>query len=150
MDVDKKKERDRRWRENNPEKAREGYRRRQARYLETHRDDVNQRKRERRKDPEFTAREVDYNRNRRRELKRQVYELLGDVCTHCGFTDIRALQIDHIKGGGKKSRQEQKAYTTMYRDVLRNPTPYQLLCANCNWIKRVENRELGKAAQYDN
>jgi len=150
MYSDKKKERDRRWRENNLEKAREGNRRRQARYTERHRDEINERKRERRQNPEIRQQAVDYGRNRRRALKQQVYELFGNKCCHCGFSDQRALQIDHINGGGKKSRQEQKAYATMYRDILINPTPYQLLCANCNWIKRWENRELGKAAQYDN
>lgn len=29
----------------------------------------------------------------------------------------------------------------MLRRVLTNSSEYQLLCANCNWIKRSENNE---------
>jgi len=128
----------------------EGNRRRQASYYARHRDEVLQRKRERRQSPEVRQQETDYNRNRRRATKQQVHDLYDNKCARCGFSDARALQIDHIEGGGRKERADDKAYITMYLRILKNPAPYQLLCANCNWIKRIENRELGKAAQYDN
>lgn len=75
-----------------------------------------------------------------RELK-EIYRMkvvvkLGSKCLHCGFSDSRALQIDHVNGGGK---QEMKTinrlafYKRVFEDVYGK---YQLLCANCNWIKR--------------
>lgn len=68
-------------------------------------------------------------------------EFLGDKCTKCGFKDWRALQIDHIDGGGT---QQTKGWSQsrLFEDVRSNPQKYQLLCANCNSIKRIENNEL--------
>ncbi len=65
------------------------------------------------------------------------------LCVRCGFTDIRALQIDHINGGGVQELKVVSSTDRVYRAILKNPdkTKYQILCANCNWIKRVENRE---------
>lgn len=78
--------------------------------------------------------------------KQKIFELLGGEngvrCFRCGFEDIRALQIDHKFGGGlvewKQVRQNRIA---LYKLIRANPIAYQLLCANCNWIKRFENGE---------
>lgn len=76
-------------------------------------------------------------------IRQKIIDKYGGVCVRCGFSDIRALQVDHIKGGGKK---HIKSFTnnprTYYKFVLRDETGmFQLLCANCNWIKRYENKE---------
>jgi len=70
-------------------------------------------------------------------------DLLGNKCQKCGFNDERALQFDHINGGGVK---EKKSMTTNYykhiiNSILNKEKKFQLLCANCNWIKRFENKE---------
>ena len=58
--------------------------------------------------------------------------VLGRKCVRCGFDDIRALQIDHINNDGYKENRVK-----MYHKILRGDTEgYQVLCANCNWIKR--------------
>ena len=76
------------------------------------------------------------------DLRKAVVSLYGAVCAHCGFTDIRALQLDHKFGNGAYERKKLKlAGSSLYRRVLQNPDEYQLLCANCNWIKKVENNE---------
>jgi len=86
------------------------------------------------------------------KLKTSVMEALGGiVCKGCGFIDIRALQVDHIHGGGGK---ELKTISTsgVYRKIRDDPTcrhEYQVLCANCNMIKRVVNGE-GKGKQNIN
>lgn len=64
-------------------------------------------------------------------------------CKVCGFSDIRALHIDHINGGGKCRGNK------LYRLILKTPIDeigrnYQILCANHNWIKRYENNEFRK------
>lgn len=74
-------------------------------------------------------------------LKQKAFELLGNKCCKCGFTDYRALQIDHINGGGNKEIYHIKTHG-VYRKVIADPEKYQLLCANCNWIKRYEDKEL--------
>lgn len=82
-----------------------------------------------------------------KRIKTELFNLLGNKCVKCGFEDKRALQIDHINGGGVK---ELKLYSTKdYRRVVlkslqNKENKYQLLCANCNWIKRDTNNELYK------
>ena len=84
----------------------------------------------------------DYREQWRLERRALVLTLLGDCCAQCGFSDSRALQIDHINGGGNKERIQMKSNTKLYTKILSFGTyGYQLLCANCNWIKRVENKE---------
>ncbi len=79
----------------------------------------------------------------RERQRKQILALLGDRCLRCGFDDPRALQIDHVHGGGVKELRESKG--KHYRNVLKalaaGTDRYQLLCANCNWIKRHENDE---------
>ena len=79
-------------------------------------------------------------RRKRRELKRKAFEALGGaVCARCGFEDVRALQFDHIHGGG--NQQRSKNMSTQYAYIIAHTDEFQVLCANCNWIKRDENRE---------
>jgi len=66
------------------------------------------------------------------------------VCCKCGFSDIRALSIDHINGGGRRHTEEiRKAGTIFYRWLIKNnfPNGFQVLCMNCNYIKKAENKE---------
>jgi hypothetical protein len=77
------------------------------------------------------------------DLRTKVLQKFGSKCMQCGFDDFRALQIDHINGGGSSERKTLKK-DSLYREVLKdNTNKYQLLCANCNSIKRIENNESG-------
>lgn len=91
---------------------------------------------------------------------RAAFAALGGKCLRCGFTDERALQIDHVNGGGSKEHHRRQKNGAMwrriclskyYRLVVNDTTgKYQLLCANCNWIKRTENGEMkGKNHRHD-
>jgi hypothetical protein len=73
--------------------------------------------------------------------RNECFNLLGRKCVKCGFEDMRALQIDHIDGGGLEEKKKLGTYK-MYKKILNHPELYQILCANCNWIKRHENNEL--------
>ena len=90
----------------------------------------------------------EYQREYLRKVRMSVLEALSKVCARCGFDDIRALQIDHINGGGSKERKERGFGKNFHKHVLssfiKGENRYQLLCANCNWIKRVENNERNK------
>jgi hypothetical protein len=69
-------------------------------------------------------------------------------CKKCGFSDMRALQLDHINGNGKKETQLLKRSGNGFYSYLINnnyPDGYQILCANCNWIKKYENNENHKS-----
>ena len=80
-----------------------------------------------------------------RKLRLSVLEALGGKCVKCGFFDSRALQIDHINGGGSKERKDRNYKRNFNKNViqsfLKGENKYQLLCANCNWIKRFEKNE---------
>ena len=85
----------------------------------------------------------------RKLLKEQVLTHYGGgklACIKCGFTDERALTIDHIDGNGNQHRKEVKRQN-LYRWLRRADYPegFQTLCMNCQWIKRMENREYGGA-----
>ena len=91
---------------------------------------------------------MDYFRSRQRDYtKRQksaILELLGKKCVRCGFEDDRALQIDHVNGGGVKEKKKMTGgtyYVFVVKRILAGSKKYQVLCANCNWIKRFENNE---------
>lgn len=88
-------------------------------------------------------------RRREREHKQRmrIIELFGGKCVRCGFSDWRALQVDHINGGGNKERESfnRCAYLKHIENLSEEErkSKYQLLCANCNYIKRFENKEWG-------
>jgi len=100
-------------------------------------------------------------RNSKNVLKRREYGKLNNqkrrmfvlsmvsggsvCCSKCGFGDWRALQIDHINGNGnthRKSIPHGSSVKFWEKELKEKPNEYQLLCANCNWIKRYENNEL--------
>lgn len=73
-------------------------------------------------------------------LRERVVAHLGGRCS-CGFADPRALEIDHVNGGGTEELRHL-VHETWYRQILRgtNPTPVRLLCATCNWRQRMSAR----------
>jgi len=81
-------------------------------------------------------------RHREQNLHSRIQALvfLGGKCEHCGNRDMRVLQIDHINGNGTRENLRIHARGVVRR-VLEYPTEYQVLCANCNWIKRDERNE---------
>lgn len=116
-----------RWAQENPEKRRE------------------QVKRWREKNPEKRR---EYRYKHREKLRLLVLSRLSKgslKCAKCDFSDIRALQIDHINGGGNKERKEL-GIRKYYNKLLALPDEelfksYQVLCANCNAIKQREKEE---------
>jgi len=84
---------------------------------------------------------------RRERVRKSVIGKLGGKCVRCGFDDIRALEIDHIHGGGlaelrslgSGDRLKFKLDLLPLKELLEK---YQCLCSNCNSIKRWENHEM--------
>ena len=76
--------------------------------------------------------------------RNKLIDKMGGKCVKCSFSDIRALHVDHIHGGGNKERQRlgPRYWKKVLESVNNNEEKYQLLCANCNSIKRYENNEL--------
>ncbi len=103
-------------------------------YYQEHRDKIL-------KDPKRFARVAKY----RRAKKEKVLLHYGGgklACVECGFTDIRALTIDHLDSGGCNHRKSVKSgsfYIWLAKQAY--PEGYQTLCMNCQFIKRVEKGE---------
>lgn len=91
-----------------------------------------------------------YQKEKMSRVKARLFDILGRKCSNpkClvlgGCTDVRCLQFDHINGGGTKEIREM-GNSQMYRYYADHPEEakkrIQILCANCNWIKRHENKE---------
>lgn len=81
-----------------------------------------------------------YRRTLQRLFRRQAVAALGGRCCRCGFSNPLALQLDHVAGGGNYLGDNQRG-ATVTRDLAmgRRREEFQLLCANCNWIKRAGN-----------
>ena len=82
----------------------------------------------------------EWHRKKYYERRQKIIDLLSGKCCKCGFSDKRALQIDHINGGGSEHRRHCSSVGfTKY--ILEHLDEFQLLCANCNQIKKNLNNE---------
>ena len=65
-------------------------------------------------------------------------------CCHCGNSDLRVLSIDHINGNGYEHRKKVHSGSPFYQWIIQNDYPkgFQVLCMNCQFIKRYENGEI--------
>jgi len=92
---------------------------------------------------------VKYQRNLRKVNKEKIIKHYSNntmECKYCGNSDIRVLSIDHIDGNGCKHRREYNigSGSPFYKWLIKNnyPEGYQVLCMNCQFIKRYENEEI--------
>jgi hypothetical protein len=95
-----------------------------------------------------------YQKNRKKYLswhQKRLERLKMEVISHytqgtlkckCGFSDIRALTIDHINGGGSKERKNFRGEQFLRKIIKEGfPSIYQVLCMNCQFIKAHEKKE---------
>lgn len=82
----------------------------------------------------------------REKMRKEILEALGNKCAECGFSNWKALEIDHVKNNGNEERKALKNYDYYYRLILKKikegSKDYQLLCASCNRIKEIERKEI--------
>jgi len=80
-------------------------------------------------------------------IRKEIIQLLGGQCSNIfnfphpdWCNNPECLQIDHINNNGHKERKSFKNTYRHYEYILKQiktgSKDYQLLCANCNWIKR--------------
>jgi hypothetical protein len=85
-----------------------------------------------------------YGQAMRQRDRAQFLDDLGGRCVRCGFSDPRALQVDHVAGRNGQPRGATNS-RKFYEYVLAHREEFQLLCANCNIIKKMELSEFGEA-----
>lgn len=93
-------------------------------------------------DLRFYRKSAHYNTRYQRSIHFKALRLYGGKCCRCGFSDWRALQFDHVKSLGTYSTKNV-GRVCHYEEVIRSfdTGEFQLLCANCNTIKKYENSE---------
>ena len=100
---------------------------------------------------------IEYNirtrdNTRRKRIRLYLLQLLGNKCIKCGFSDSRALQFDHINDDGYADRKLLKSADGILCYYYKNPEiakkKIQILCANCNWIKRFEMKKHNQYNKY--
>ena len=69
------------------------------------------------------------------QIKLEIFAALGNKCIECGNEDLRVLQVDHVDGGGHAHRKASGSSIKYWMSVMKDLSPYQLLCANCHAIK---------------
>ncbi len=89
------------------------------------------------------------NKEKRREYRRKNrlkiinhYTNASMSCINCGYSDVRALSIDHINNDGAEQRKIHGTGGKFYYWLIKNDYPegFQILCRNCNYIKNLEYR----------
>jgi len=81
---------------------------------------------------------------RYRDLRNSVLDLYGHKCIHCGESRRPCLDLDHIDEElAKKERAAGMSSFSRVKGILDgslNQFDYQILCANCNRLKREKRR----------
>jgi adenine-specific DNA methylase len=70
----------------------------------------------------------------RRELRKRAINKLGGKCVNCGCNDYKALEINHINGGGGKEHKEHhNEAKQVYLDIINGKRQdLDLRCKVCN------------------
>jgi 5-methylcytosine-specific restriction endonuclease McrA len=78
------------------------------------------------------------NRESQRNYMRKVYasvvQMLGGKCIDCGCKILKALEINHIHGGGRKEERKRgrKSYLLDIYKGRRKTNDLNILCRVCN------------------
>lgn len=110
-------------------------------WYDAHKDEARAKKREamKRYRSENPERYANHSRESKARLKEFVFDIYGRACACCGFSDVRALTLDHILNNGAEERKEHGERGVYRRALLPEfRSEYQTLCMNCQFIKRVE------------
>lgn len=123
-------------------------------HYQKHKDEINAKRREKNKTPEFKEKRREENRrwrennrelaNERSNISKKKYEAkckklalehYGNKCLCCGENNESLLTMDHMNGGGTQHRKRigNKIYVWLYKNNF--PEGFQTLCFNCNWLK---------------
>lgn len=90
----------------------------------------------------YNVSQKERNKRYRLSLKLKVLKHYGESCSNCGFSDYRALAIDHVDDNGAEERanlgNRYFAGHNFYAWLIKQnyPKGYQTLCSNCNNIKQ--------------
>ncbi len=99
---------------------------------------------QRRSTPEARRKAFITTHKRRKKIKRIVTHHYSNgtmCCLHCGYDKLDALSIDHINDNGAEHRKNDPNAQHLSEYLYANDFPegYQILCMNCQLIKKLEH-----------
>ena len=134
------------YRAKNPEKIRQMAR---ARYAKN-KEEMHEWNRNYRKQHPLTVAKIKYRYYDKRKMQCFQHYSPELKCQKCGFDDIRALSIDHIDGNGRAHRKQIGGVSINIWLVTHGyPPGYQVLCMNCQFIKKHERQEMPGRQKVD-
>jgi hypothetical protein len=122
MADDKSRARYKKWYEENKDKAREMKR-------------INMQKLRDKNPDKYNAQ----SRKAKIKDKLKLFLMYGNTCAICGFSDMRALSLDHVKNNGNEERRLHGIRGTykLAKEKL-DLEQYRILCMNCQFIERAK------------
>ena len=77
------------------------------------------------------------------KLRLEIITNYGGCCSGCGVSNPVLLCIDHVNNNGNEERKKIRSAITLYRKIINEnyPPTYQLLCFNCNFLKKVNHEQ---------
>ena len=112
------------------ERRKEYHREYQRKYMESYR----------KEHPNYKPNRSDYQKKLR---EKAIEKLGGPKCANCGCNINEILEINHIKGNGRKERKKYKNYHSFFRAIIKervNIGDYNVLCRVCNAKYYVEEK----------
>jgi len=77
------------------------------------------------------------SRASQQKLRDKIFETFGHCCAICGFSDKRALSLDHVFNNGAEERRLLSIRVIYRRSLLpENQHQYRMLCMNCQFVER--------------
>jgi hypothetical protein len=80
-----------------------------------------------------------YCRAWRNQARKDLLIQHGGKCVHCGIDNLDVLDFDHINNDGHKDSRKNIIFL-----VKQDPSRFQVLCKNCNWLKELTRRRNAK------
>src|SRR3990167_2010786 len=83
----------------------------------------------------FRANKAKASKKHSNKIKQTLFDVYGRKCACCGETTEEFLTLEHIKGqNGKKYKSGYEAWKEAIKEY--KPDLYEVLCMNCNFVKR--------------
>lgn len=121
----------------------------QQRYRDKLRADPERLAIQKQKDKEYRERNKALIEQRQRDIRQKKRELRDEYlrshpCVDCGFSDIRALQFDHLpeferKNDPRPTISDMICVNRTWESIFEEIQKCEVRCANCHQIKHKEN-----------
>ena len=137
IDKEKKRMADKAYREKNKEKLKKQHKE----YYQKNREALLEKSKKYAQENSVSRKEYlkGYHEKKRLEVSKKIDPTMK--CANCGCDDPRFLEINHIKGGGKKEQKKQGAtqnLVSLIQQGKRGIDDLNLLCRPCNALDHLE------------